>query len=353
MEGKLQFHSRLTMMAQVLVPCWNQLHIRLFERSQIEVLKYSTLSSGLHTWGMMLNQPRRRTAAIAPNNSGENDKGIKRSALANVNIRSLICNVGAGGPAQQEVLPPSPLMPQLRIRKPLLQVKILDRNFKASSFRNSTYRKEIVYLQNYKEVDLEYQHSTNSELVFCFDPHSGQFAFYGIEQELWLLLEKQSNGHSSKTLLIIFDFQEISFNDDYFGSGERTGLQKQVYVEMTLPGRGIPQPFTAASAEQRIACQSYAPAPHPMAPPSPSTNSSSNHSSSNSSGEQLSKTNLYIRGLPPGTTDQDLIKLCQPTLETINQTNSKRNNKVAQKRTQIADNTFLFILQIEKRKNND
>ncbi|KAM9681171.1 RNA-binding motif, single-stranded-interacting protein 3 isoform 5-T5 [Dama dama] len=58
--------------------------------------------------------------------------------------------------------------------------------------------------------------------------------------------------------------------------------------------------------------QSYAPAPHPMAPPSPSTNSSSNHSSSNCSGEQLSKTNLYIRGLPPGTTDQDLIKLCQP-----------------------------------------
>lgn len=53
--------------------------------------------------------------------------------------------------------------------------------------------------------------------------------------------------------------------------------------------------------------QSYAPAPHPMAPPSPSTNSSSN-----SGGEQLSKTNLYIRGLPPGTTDQDLIKLCQP-----------------------------------------
>ncbi|KAG8516228.1 RNA-binding motif, single-stranded-interacting protein 3 [Galemys pyrenaicus] len=49
-----------------------------------------------------------------------------------------------------------------------------------------------------------------------------------------------------------------------------------------------------------------------MAPPSPSTNSSSNNSSNNSGGEQLSKTNLYIRGLPPGTTDQDLIKLCQP-----------------------------------------
>ncbi|XP_060541786.1 RNA-binding motif, single-stranded-interacting protein 3 isoform X3 [Pantherophis guttatus] len=56
---------------------------------------------------------------------------------------------------------------------------------------------------------------------------------------------------------------------------------------------------------------SYAPAPHPMAPLSPSTNSSNNNSN-NSSGEQLSKTNLYIRGLPPGTTDQDLIKLCQP-----------------------------------------
>uniref|UniRef100_A0A8B9H2X2 RNA binding motif, single stranded interacting protein 1a n=1 Tax=Astyanax mexicanus TaxID=7994 RepID=A0A8B9H2X2_ASTMX len=53
----------------------------------------------------------------------------------------------------------------------------------------------------------------------------------------------------------------------------------------------------------------------PMAPPSPSTNSSTNNSSSNSSTtgwEQLSKTNLYIRGLPPSTTDHDLVKLCQP-----------------------------------------
>ncbi|CAM4640360.1 unnamed protein product [Leuciscus chuanchicus] len=41
-----------------------------------------------------------------------------------------------------------------------------------------------------------------------------------------------------------------------------------------------------------------APPPHSMAPPSPV--------------ELLSKTNLYIRGLHPGTTDQDLIKLCQP-----------------------------------------
>uniref|UniRef100_A0A8B9H3U0 RNA binding motif, single stranded interacting protein 1a n=1 Tax=Astyanax mexicanus TaxID=7994 RepID=A0A8B9H3U0_ASTMX len=57
-----------------------------------------------------------------------------------------------------------------------------------------------------------------------------------------------------------------------------------------------------------------APASLPMAPPSPSTNSSTNNSSSNSSTtgwEQLSKTNLYIRGLPPSTTDHDLVKLCQ------------------------------------------
>uniref|UniRef100_A0A8C6TAN5 RNA binding motif, single stranded interacting protein 2b n=1 Tax=Neogobius melanostomus TaxID=47308 RepID=A0A8C6TAN5_9GOBI len=61
------------------------------------------------------------------------------------------------------------------------------------------------------------------------------------------------------------------------------------------------------------------PSSHHMATPSPSTtttNSASStplsNSSSNSSGEQLSKTNLYIRGLHPGTTDQDLVKLCQP-----------------------------------------
>lgn len=42
-----------------------------------------------------------------------------------------------------------------------------------------------------------------------------------------------------------------------------------------------------------------------MGPPSPSP-------SSGGAGEQLSKTNLYIRGLHPGTTDQDLVKLCQP-----------------------------------------
>ncbi|XP_078464651.1 RNA-binding motif, single-stranded-interacting protein 3-like isoform X1 [Lampetra fluviatilis] len=55
------------------------------------------------------------------------------------------------------------------------------------------------------------------------------------------------------------------------------------------------------------ATQSYTQTSNQMAP-SPSTHSSAN----STSGEQLSKTNLYIRGLPPGTTDQDLVKLCQP-----------------------------------------
>uniref|UniRef100_A0A3Q2D1M2 RNA binding motif, single stranded interacting protein 1a n=1 Tax=Cyprinodon variegatus TaxID=28743 RepID=A0A3Q2D1M2_CYPVA len=45
---------------------------------------------------------------------------------------------------------------------------------------------------------------------------------------------------------------------------------------------------------------------YPMTPSSPS-----NSSNSSSTGlEQLSKTNLYIRGLPPATTDLDLVKLC-------------------------------------------
>ncbi|XP_051812963.1 RNA-binding motif, single-stranded-interacting protein 3 isoform X1 [Acanthochromis polyacanthus] len=61
--------------------------------------------------------------------------------------------------------------------------------------------------------------------------------------------------------------------------------------------------------------QSYAPPPPPMAPPSPGTTGGGGGGGGGQGGglvEQLSKTNLYIRGLPPATTDQDLIKLCQP-----------------------------------------
>ncbi|XP_028993056.1 RNA-binding motif, single-stranded-interacting protein 1 [Betta splendens] len=56
--------------------------------------------------------------------------------------------------------------------------------------------------------------------------------------------------------------------------------------------------------------QSSAALSQPMAPPSPGANN--NSSSSTASWDQLSKTNLYIRGLSPSTTDHDLVKLCQP-----------------------------------------
>ncbi|XP_073503170.1 RNA-binding motif, single-stranded-interacting protein 1 isoform X2 [Phyllobates terribilis] len=74
-----------------------------------------------------------------------------------------------------------------------------------------------------------------------------------------------------------------------------------------------PQYTTYYYPQYLQAKQSIVPA-HPMAPPSPSTTSNNNSSSSSSSSgwDQLSKTNLYIRGLLPNTTDQDLVKLCQP-----------------------------------------
>ncbi|XP_064813646.1 RNA-binding motif, single-stranded-interacting protein 2-like [Oncorhynchus masou masou] len=56
----------------------------------------------------------------------------------------------------------------------------------------------------------------------------------------------------------------------------------------------------------------YVSSSHQMAPPSPNHTTTSSSSNSSLSAEQLSKTNLYIRGLHPGTTDQDLVKLCQP-----------------------------------------
>ncbi|XP_062314686.1 RNA-binding motif, single-stranded-interacting protein 2b isoform X1 [Osmerus eperlanus] len=64
--------------------------------------------------------------------------------------------------------------------------------------------------------------------------------------------------------------------------------------------------------------QTYVSSNYQMAPTSPNTTPGSSSNGSNSSGggggggDQLSKTNLYIRGLHPGTTDQDLVNLCQP-----------------------------------------
>ncbi|XP_036157408.1 RNA-binding motif, single-stranded-interacting protein 2 isoform X14 [Myotis myotis] len=72
--------------------------------------------------------------------------------------------------------------------------------------------------------------------------------------------------------------------------------------------------ITGSSLEY-VSCQTLYDKPYvslsqQMAPPSPS-NSTPNSSSGSSGNDQLSKTNLYIRGLQPGTTDQDLVKLCQ------------------------------------------
>ncbi|XP_033115997.1 RNA-binding motif, single-stranded-interacting protein 1-like isoform X2 [Anneissia japonica] len=57
----------------------------------------------------------------------------------------------------------------------------------------------------------------------------------------------------------------------------------------------------------------FNPQPRNMPPPSPSTistGSGSQNSPQSMHGEQLSKTNLYIRGLLPNTTDQDLHSMC-------------------------------------------
>lgn len=56
---------------------------------------------------------------------------------------------------------------------------------------------------------------------------------------------------------------------------------------------------------KKVSLPSHASLAQQMAPPSPSSSNGSSGS------DQLSKTNLYIRGLQPGTTDQDLVRLCQ------------------------------------------
>ncbi|XP_029689608.1 RNA-binding motif, single-stranded-interacting protein 2-like isoform X2 [Takifugu rubripes] len=90
---------------------------------------------------------------------------------------------------------------------------------------------------------------------------------------------------------------------------------------LSVPRTGINQHngYTGKNSKRTY----VSPSNHHMAPPSPNNSSSSSSGSSTNpittsisngsgGGEQLSKTNLYIRGLHPGTTDQDLVKLCQP-----------------------------------------
>uniref|UniRef100_A0AAQ5XLV0 RNA binding motif, single stranded interacting protein 2b n=1 Tax=Amphiprion ocellaris TaxID=80972 RepID=A0AAQ5XLV0_AMPOC len=88
---------------------------------------------------------------------------------------------------------------------------------------------------------------------------------------------------------------------------------------LSVPPRTGISPYNGYTGKHSKKQTYVSPSNHQMAPPSPNSNTTttttttiSNGSSSSSGGEQLSKTNLYIRGLHPGTTDQDLVKLCQP-----------------------------------------
>ncbi|XP_078322225.1 RNA-binding motif, single-stranded-interacting protein 2-like isoform X4 [Crassostrea virginica] len=72
------------------------------------------------------------------------------------------------------------------------------------------------------------------------------------------------------------------------------------------------KPFLSAQPPPVITMleiQTYTPRSMPAASPNTTSSQSSNQSQS---GEQLSRTNLYIRGLNPNTTDKDLVNLCQP-----------------------------------------
>ncbi|XP_014827159.1 PREDICTED: RNA-binding motif, single-stranded-interacting protein 2-like [Poecilia mexicana] len=91
---------------------------------------------------------------------------------------------------------------------------------------------------------------------------------------------------------------------------------------LSVPPRTGISPYGGYSGKSHKKQTYVSPSNHQMAPPSPNSNGNSNTTTfsngsgnSNSGAEQLSKTNLYIRGLLPGTTDQDLVKLCQPCLE--------------------------------------
>uniref|UniRef100_S4RQC9 RRM domain-containing protein n=1 Tax=Petromyzon marinus TaxID=7757 RepID=S4RQC9_PETMA len=70
---------------------------------------------------------------------------------------------------------------------------------------------------------------------------------------------------------------------------------------------GQTYPLDCSGCQMHIQPYSHA-ASAPLVP-SPGTPSSSCSPAGN---DLLSKTNLYIRGLPPHTSDQDLVKLCHP-----------------------------------------
>ncbi|XP_062586558.1 RNA-binding motif, single-stranded-interacting protein 1-like isoform X3 [Saccostrea cucullata] len=92
-------------------------------------------------------------------------------------------------------------------------------------------------------------------------------------------------------------------------SGEEFTPQDLVTVQpyRVIPGGPALQPHPAAyGSYSQSMVETYTPRSMPAASPNTTSSQSSN------SGEQLSQTNLYIRGLNPNTTDKDLVNLCQP-----------------------------------------
>ncbi|XP_025093541.1 RNA-binding motif, single-stranded-interacting protein 1-like isoform X4 [Pomacea canaliculata] len=79
----------------------------------------------------------------------------------------------------------------------------------------------------------------------------------------------------------------------------------------SAPSMGVRYP----AAVNPAAYGSYTQSPSGTYParsmPAASPNTTSSQSSNHSSGDALSRTNLYIRGLSPSTTDKDLVNLCQ------------------------------------------
>lgn len=71
-------------------------------------------------------------------------------------------------------------------------------------------------------------------------------------------------------------------------------------------------------------------------------------------GEQLSKTNLYIRGLQQGTTDKDLVNMCAQWVQPGHQHNisewaSKKKKKKQNKKEATTHSTTLIAIQIRFR----
>lgn len=168
--------------------------------------------------------------------------------------------------------------------------------------------------------------------LFCFVvAWKSPFVFHGEKNCVWVWNDiGVSNNYIilvseiTHFLKVIFMLRQHHFDISVFCSA--CGKTESLMVSTTTPSTKVRGHFKGKLKESPLefvsnstvlylvlslfSQQVYASSTQQMAPPSPNTTTSSNGSSS--CGDQQSKTNLYIRGLHPGTTDQDLAKLCQP-----------------------------------------